>query len=102
MPTPSDVNSQSGVLELAASLDLNAAGPLADAMHKRLGRDLTLDGSKVQRCGAPCLQVLLAAARSWAGEGVSLTLENATPRMIEDLRLLGMDPGTFLDGATPQ
>ena len=102
MPTLPDENAQSGVLELALSLDLNAAGPLADAMHKRLGRDLTLDGSKVQRLGAPCLQVLLAAARSWAGEGVSLALENATPRMIEDLRLLGVDPVTFLDGAASQ
>jgi len=56
----------------------------------------------VQRLGAPCLQVLLAAARSWTTERDSLTLENPTPRMIEDLRLMGMDPVTFLDGATPQ
>ncbi len=53
-------------LELPALLDLNAAGPLAEALHRRVGEDLVLDGSNVQRLGASCLQVLLAAARAWA------------------------------------
>jgi len=90
------------VLELANSLDLNAAGPLAEALNRRLGDDLTLDGAHVQRLGASCLQVLLAAARTWSADGDALTLENPTERMIEDLRLMGMNPMTFLDGATPQ
>ena len=88
------------IVELVAALDLNVAGPLAEALHKAMGEDVVLDGSKVQRLGAPCLQVLLSAAVTWSTEGDSLTLENPTARMIEDLRLLGMDPATFLDGAT--
>ena len=102
MPISPGANPTHHMLELAPSLDLNTAGPLAEALNRRFGDDLILDGSKVQRLGAPCLQVLLAAARSWTTERDSLTLENPTPRMIEDLRLMGMDPVTFLDGATPQ
>ncbi len=102
MRNPSRSNTTPRTYELAGSLDLSAASALAEALHKHLGDDLILDGAKVQRLGAPCLQVLLAAARSWSADGDALTLENATPRMIEDLRLMGMDPVTFLDGATPQ
>ena len=102
MRTTPRANAHPNVLDLPASLDLNAAGPLAEAMHKCVGDDLILDGSKVQRLGAPCLQVLLAASKTWSSERDSLTLENATQRMIEDLRLMGMDPVTFLDGATAQ
>jgi chemotaxis protein CheX len=90
------------VLELAAALDLTVAGPLAEQLNKFVGEDLTLDASKVQRLGASCLQVLLSAARTWSVEGASLTLDRPSPRFLEDLRLLGFDPITFLDGATPQ
>ena len=90
------------ILELPTALDLNAAGPLADTLLKHSGEDLILDGSKVQRLGASCLQVLLAAARTWASEGAALSLDNPTPRLVEDLRLLGFDALTFFDGATLQ
>ena len=90
------------ILELPPALDLNAAGPLAEALLKHTGEDLVLDGSKVQRLGASCLQVLLAAARTWASEGAALSLDNPTPRLVEDLRLLGFDALTFFDGATLQ
>ena len=90
------------IFELPPALDLNAAGPLAEALLKHSGEDLALDGSKVQRLGASCLQVLLAAARTWASDGAALTLDNPTPRFVEDLRLLGFDAMTFFDGAKPQ
>jgi chemotaxis protein CheX len=90
------------ILELPPALDLNAAGPLVEALQKHLGEELVIDGSKVQRMGASCLQVLLAAARTWANDGVSLALDNPTPRLVEDLRLLGFDATNFLDGAPPQ
>ncbi len=90
------------MLELAGALDLNAAGPLADSLLKHVGEDLVLDGSKVQRLGAPCLQVLLAAAKTWAGDRAALSLDNPSARLVEDLKLLGFDAMTFLDGATQQ
>jgi len=90
------------IYELPSALDLNAAGPLAEALLKHSGEDLALDGSKVQRLGATCLQVLLAAARTWASDGAALSLDNPTPRLVEDMRLLGFDAFTFFDGAKPQ
>lgn len=95
--TPTEGGSK--VLELPANLDLTVAGPLAEALSKGIGEDLVLDGGKVQRLGASCLQVLLAAARTWISGRLSLTLENPSSRMLADLRLLGFEPSTFLDGA---
>ena len=90
------------IYELPPALDLNAAGPLCEALQKHIGDDLVLDGSKVQRIGASCLQVLLAAARTWSVEGSAISLDNPTPRLVEDLRLLGFDAMNLFDGATPQ
>ena len=75
-----------------------AATPLAEAMLKRVGEPLALDASKVTRFGASCAQVLLAAARTWKSEGDPLTLQSPSDRFLEDLNLLGLEPGTFLNG----
>ena len=75
------------VLELGAALDLTAAGPLAEQLSKCVGEDLTLDASKVQRLGASCLQVLLAAARTWPAEGaLADAASKPSPRFLEDLQ----------------
>jgi chemotaxis protein CheX len=86
------------VIELPPNLDLPAAAPLAEALAKRLGQPLAVDAANVNRLGAACLQVLLAAARSWKAEGDALTLQNPSARFLEDLNLLGLKPGTFLNG----
>jgi chemotaxis protein CheX len=86
------------VIELPPHLDLPAAAPLAEAFVKRLGAPLAIDAANVNRLGASCLQVLLAAARSWKAEGDALTLQNPSARFLEDLTLLGLEPGTFLNG----
>ena len=89
-------------IELAEALDLPAAVSLAESLLKLVGEDLAIDASKVQRLGASCLQVLLSAERTWKAEGTSLTLAQSSPRFIDDLRLLGFTPETFLNGAQPQ
>lgn len=86
------------VIELPESLDMPAAAQLAEAFAKRLGEPLALDASKVTRLGASCLQVLLAAARTWKAEGDALSLHNPSERFVEDLSLLGLEPATFLNG----
>ncbi len=86
------------VIELPENLDMPAAAALAEAVLKRVGEPLAVDASRVQRLGASCLQVLLAAARTWKAEGDALTLSSASPRFLEDLKLLGLAPETFLDG----
>ena len=86
------------VIELPENLDMPVAAPLAEAFGKVLGGAVEIDASRVNRLGASCLQVMLAAARTWKAEGAPLTLKNPSARFLEDLGLLGLEPGTFLNG----
>jgi chemotaxis protein CheX len=86
------------VIELPETLDMPAASSLAESFAKLVGEPLAVDASRVQRLGASCLQVLLAAARTWKTEGDALSLVEPSPRFLEDLNLLGLAPDTFLNG----
>jgi chemotaxis protein CheX len=86
------------VIELPENLDMPVAAPLAEAFGKVAGEPVEIDASRVNRLGASCLQVMLAAARTWKAEGAELTLKNPSPRFLEDLGLLGLEAGTFLNG----
>ena len=86
------------VIELPENLDMPVAAQLIETFLKLVGEPVAVDASKVSRLGASCLQVLLAAARSWKVEGHALTLSNASARFLEDLNLLGLEPDTFLTG----
>jgi chemotaxis protein CheX len=89
----------SGKLVLAPVLDLRAATPLAEQLLKHRGQPLTLDGSKVERLGALCLQVLLSAIQTWTQDGMALQLSACSASLIEDLRVLGVDPEQLKVGA---
>lgn len=88
-------------LRLPASLDLLAARPLAAALIERRGQPITIDASAVSQIGAQCVQVLLSAKRTWDADGVPLSIVNCAPRMIEDLKLIGIDR-TLVTGELPQ
>jgi len=92
------VSSAGQVIQLPENLDMPLAAQLAEAFSKHVGGPLAVDASRVARLGASCLQVLLAAARTWKAEGDALTLVNPSPRFLEDLTLLGLEPGTLLNG----
>ena len=89
-----------GVLRLPILLDLPAARPLAAALLERRGKPLAIDASAVGQVGAQCVQVLLSAKRTWEADGVSLSIVNCTTRMIEDLKLIGIDR-TLATGELP-
>ncbi len=91
-----------GAFQLPECLDLPAARPLAKALLERRGKPIVVDGSSVHQLGAQCVQVLLSAKRTWSAEGVALSIVNCAPRMIEDLRLLGIDLTTLTSGEQPQ
>ena len=76
-------------LILPARLDLAAATPLAVALEERAGHDLTLDAGEVGHIGAMGLQLLRAAAQSWAAAGHRLELVNLTAEAADQLALLG-------------
>jgi chemotaxis protein CheX len=88
----------SRVIELPENLDMPIAAHLVESFSKSVGQPLSVDASRVQRLGASCLQVLLAAARTWKAEGHALSLVNPSARFLEDLKLLGLQPDTFLNG----
>ena len=91
----------SNALELPSILDLIAAPSLLEAFISRRGDALAVDASAVQRLGAQCLQVLLAARAAWAADGQKLLLENITDEFSATLELLGATPDD-LTHDTPQ
>ena len=98
-PEPGAISvSAAQVIELPENLDMPASAQLFETFAKRLGEPLLLDASRVTRLGASCLQVMLAAARTWKAEGDALGLQNPSDRFLEDLNLLGLEPATFLNG----
>jgi anti-anti-sigma regulatory factor len=85
-------------LRLPDCLDLPAAKPLAKALLERRGRPIVIDAASVSQLGAQCVQVLLSATRTWDADGVPLSIVRCAPRMLEDLRLLGIDSSAFTSG----
>jgi chemotaxis protein CheX len=74
---------------LPETLDLPAAAPLTATLLARRGQDVALDASAVQRLGAQCLQVLLAAQAAWAEDGQNFRLYGASAELAEAAALLG-------------
>jgi chemotaxis protein CheX len=77
-------------MQLPAVLDLTAAAPLAKSLISRRGAELSVDASRVNRVGAQCLQVLVAASETWKTDGMRLRLLNPSPEFLEGSRLLGI------------
>jgi chemotaxis protein CheX len=99
----------SETLILDPVLDLKAAAPLKAALLERRGRPLTLDASHVQRLGALCLQILLAAQNTWADEALddhtTLAIHPRSDAFDESVRLFGANAhlaDVLLEGASCQ
>lgn len=82
-------------LQLEPRLDLRAADPLAKVLVENRGNDLVLDAKEVTQIGALAVQVIRAAAKTWATDGVSLSMENASTDLADQLYLLGFKPETI-------
>ncbi len=65
----------SAALKLPAVLDIRAAEPLRAELLALRGQSVIVDGSAVERLGALCLQVLIAAQQTWASDGHSLMID---------------------------
>jgi chemotaxis protein CheX len=76
-------------LVLADSLDLTAAAPLAVELLAARGKPAILDASGVQRLGAQCLQILLAARALWSSDGQPWRLIDASPEFTDAAALMG-------------
>ena len=76
---------------LPAILDLNAAGPLTAQLLGNRGAPLVVDGSAVERLGGLCLQVLLAARKTWEADGQSFELVSPSSALAEALVAFGAE-----------
>ena len=77
------------IASLPAILDLTAAGPLTAELLAQRGTPLMVDGSAVERVGAQCLQVLLAARRTWAADGHAFSIESPSDALVETAAAIG-------------
>lgn len=101
--SPDGAESGARAIVLPETLDLAAARPLAEEFLARRGAPVVVDALGIQRPGAACLQVLLAAAAAWERDGVPFGFINCGPLLIEHVRFLGLDPAPFqLDPAPLQ
>ena len=85
----------SKTVQLATVLDMKAASPLADELLLARGSDLQVDGSAVQRIGAQCLQVLLAARQTWRADGATLVIVAPSEPLQNSVALLGATAALF-------
>ena len=90
----------SGAIELAETLDLKAASPLADEFLARRGEAISIDASRVRRIGGQCLQVLLSAIKTWKADAIPLVC--ASPDFVEGVRRLGVTLAEFIDEVSTQ
>lgn len=81
-------------LLLAPKLDFKSAPELAKSILDLQGKDLRLDATHVSHFGTMGVQVVRAAARSWAESGHDLSLINASDDCSDQLSLLGFTPET--------
>ncbi|MCV3272061.1 STAS domain-containing protein [Roseobacter sinensis] len=85
---------------LASRLDLPAASALKTQLKEHAEGDLIMDLSEVKHLGALCLQVMLAAATGAVAAGRAVSVINATDRVTDQLRVMGMSPETIARGRT--
>lgn len=86
------------MIVLARRLGLEEAAPLKMEFLSSRGKDIEVDASQVGHLGTLCLQVLLAAARDWAGSGNAFRLKDPSEAMLSALAHFGLTQENFAGG----
>lgn len=85
---------------LAPKLDTAASVELRKALIAAKDDDVVFDASAVEMVGAMCLELLMSAGVLWPKAGHSVSLENPSPQMTDDLGRFGLTPDTLLEYAS--
>lgn len=85
-----DMLAAPNVVILDETLDLNAASELARTFTGLRGAPITVDPSHVGRMGAQCMQVLIAALKTWQSDGIYFAVTPGSEPFNEGLDLLGL------------
>jgi chemotaxis protein CheX len=83
--------SDPGSFKLASVLDLNEASSLKDGLLAVRGKPVTIDASAVERLGAQCAQVLMAAAKAWEKDGKPFTFGKVSDPFAKTMQLIGVN-----------
>lgn len=84
---------------LASKLDTAATAELRKSLVAVRDDDVVLDAAAVEMIGAACLELLMSAGALWRKADRSITLENVSPQVTEDLGRFGLTPETILEYA---
>jgi len=95
MPEPMSKASKFQSLQLAASLDVAAAPQLHESLLKIRGGGAEIHAGGVERAGAQCFQILLAAAAAWTADGAGFRIVAPSAAFTDAARLLGIPPGAL-------
>ena len=80
---------------LDAKLDSAAAEPLRDTLLTMQGEDLAFDGSGVAQIGGLCLELMMCVRHLWVANGKTVSLENPSAQMLDDLGRFGLTEADF-------
>lgn len=72
-----------------ASLGAAAAASLCAMLKERRGTPVVIDASNVTHLGGSSLQVLLAAQKTWATDGLEFDVTKPSDAFLRDLAILG-------------
>ena len=78
-------------VSLAAVLDLNEASALRGTLMGLRGSNVAIDASGVERIGAWCIQVIMAAAKTWDEDKLSFTFSKVSDAFQKTLQMIGID-----------
>lgn len=78
-------------ISLAAVLDLNEASTLRGKLMGIRGNNVAIDASGVERIGALCVQVIMAAAKTWDEDKLSFTFSKVSDAFQKTMQMIGVD-----------
>lgn len=84
-------------IALAPKLDTAASAELRTALQDARDEDVLLDASEVEMLGALCLELLMSAGALWKAAGHSISIENVSAQMGDDLGRFGLSPDNVLE-----
>ncbi|PZM12026.1 STAS domain-containing protein [Rhizobium tubonense] len=89
-------------ISLAAVLDLNEASTLRGKLMGLRGSNVVVDASGVERVGALCVQVIMAAAKTWDEDKLSFTFSKVSDAFQKTMQLIGVNIDHLLAKGTRQ
>ncbi len=78
-------------ISLAAVLDLNEASALRGTLMRLRGSNVAIDASGVERIGTLCVQVIMAAAKTWDEDKLSFTFSKVSDAFQKTMQVIGVD-----------